>query len=790
MIPFNILLFSAIFIRAVRGEGLQVSTKNPVSNCVEGINDALTEVTFGDIDPDAAYYTGLCGSVFHTTSLALSTMKWCTKQKQRDKGWGKMNGYCEEYGGLPLPSWDELLSKVNQSNVVEDVNTTDPTITGTVFNSTIVLSEEAWRAGQHTDDAWTTEENYHHGFGWGLYILVGLAILAGTLNRIFALLVRSYTLSGSSVHEISPLSHRSRWYTMYKKHLEVPALFGYKHSQASAWGFLSIPTRLQGLFIFGYVSLNVIFTVVGYDIFYENVYWYGHRDTQIIRYLSDRTGIMCFYNLPLLWCLAGRNDVILWMTGWSYSTLNLFHRWVARIAVLQAIVHSAGYTWLERGYIAEVMKERYWWTGVVATIVMSLLIPFSVRPFREKFYELFLIIHIGLALVTLVTCWYHVEIWDGAYDPWIWASVAVWAMDRFIRVIRVLVLTYKGLSKSGINTNATIPWSPSDQRGLIRLSITTSIKIVPQPGQYYFIYTPYSLKPWENHPFTLASWTVNAHDSTLNFLVAPLKGATKRWQKKILKNQERKVDMRLLLEGAYGHTNPVEQYDRVLFLIGGSGITSILPYLYKLKLISIQVPEPMVREIRVIWIVKDQNYAKDVLEHELKEYVDMAVCGDIPTKVELYVARGGANGQQDLIGSLRYDTTESSSTSGSSSPGITSTPMIEKFESQDTNKPSTNANNDGELPTSNSDMELESSASKEKITKSVGLTIHQGKPIIKDLIHQSVNGLVGSERLAVSACGPAKLMDDARASVCEIYGNGENQVDGKRIEYFEESFCW
>ncbi|WWD05749.1 hypothetical protein V865_003832 [Kwoniella europaea PYCC6329] len=784
MIPFSILLFSAIFIRVVRGEGLQVSTKNPVSNCVEGINDALTEVTFGDIDPDAAYYTGLCGSVFHTTSLALSTMKWCTTQKQRDKGWGKMNGYCEEYGGLPLPSWDELLSKVNQSNVVEDVNTIDPTITGTVFNSTIVLSEEAWRAGQQTDDAWTTEENYHHGFGWGLYILVGLAILVGTLNRIFALFVRTYTPSSSSPQEISPLSHESRWYTIYKKHIEVPALFGYKHSQASAWGFLSIPTRLQGLFIFGYVGLNVIFTVVGYDIFYENVYWYGHRDTQIIRYLSDRTGIMCFYNLPLLWCLAGRNDVILWMTGWSYSTLNLFHRWVARIAILQAIVHSAG-------YIAEEMKQRYWWTGVVATIVMSLLIPFSVRPFREKFYELFLIIHIGLALVTLVTCWYHVEIWDGAYDPWIWASVAVWAMDRFIRVIRVIVLTYKALSKSGVNTNATIPWSPSDQRGLIRLSITTSIKIIPQPGQYYFIYTPYSLKPWENHPFTLASWTVNAHDSTLNFLVAPLKGATKRWQKKILKNQERKVDMRLLLEGPYGHTNPVEQYDKVLFLVGGSGITSILPYLYKLKLISIQVPEPTVREIRVIWIVKDQDYAKDVLDNELKEYVDMAVCGDIPTKVELYVTRGGANGQQDLIGSLGYDTTESSSTSGSSSPGITSTPMIEKFEPQDINKPSPNANNDGELSTtSNSDVELESSASKEKFTKSVGLTIHQGKPIIKDLVHQFVNGLVGSERLAVSACGPAKLMDDTRASVCEIYGNGENQVDGKRIEYFEESFCW
>lgn len=27
---------------------------------------------------------------------------------------------------------------------------------------------------------------------------------------------------------------------------------------------------------------------------------------------------MSFYNLPLLWLLAGRNDFLIWITGWSY----------------------------------------------------------------------------------------------------------------------------------------------------------------------------------------------------------------------------------------------------------------------------------------------------------------------------------------------------------------------------------------------------------------------------------------------------------------------------------------
>ena len=34
----------------------------------------------------------------------------------------------------------------------------------------------------------------------------------------------------------------------------------------------------------------------------------------------------------------------MWLTGWSFSTFNVFHRWVARVATIEAIVHSIGYT--------------------------------------------------------------------------------------------------------------------------------------------------------------------------------------------------------------------------------------------------------------------------------------------------------------------------------------------------------------------------------------------------------------------------------------------------------------
>lgn len=65
---------------------------------------------------------------------------------------------------------------------------------------------------------------------------------------------------------------------------------------------------------------------------------------QVLRYVSDRTGIISFANFPLIWLFGMRNNVAIWITGWDFGTFNKFHRWVARIATVQAVIHSVGYT--------------------------------------------------------------------------------------------------------------------------------------------------------------------------------------------------------------------------------------------------------------------------------------------------------------------------------------------------------------------------------------------------------------------------------------------------------------
>lgn len=72
-------------------------------------------------------------------------------------------------------------------------------------------------------------------------------------------------------------------------------------------------------------------------------YSWADISSQLLRYIADRTGIISFANIPLIWLFAGRNNIFLWATGWSFATFNLFHRHVAWIATIQAVVHTLLY---------------------------------------------------------------------------------------------------------------------------------------------------------------------------------------------------------------------------------------------------------------------------------------------------------------------------------------------------------------------------------------------------------------------------------------------------------------
>lgn len=477
------------------------------------------------------------------------------------------------------------------------------------------------------------------------------------------------------------------------------------------------------------------------------MFWYGREDLQFARYLADRTGIMSFFNMVLLWMLAGRNDVVIWLTGWSFrrcakaralltaESLNLFHRWTARVATVQALIHSVAYVWLKWGEFWVTMRQPYWWSGVYAMLVMGALIPLSILPLRKVAYEVFLLLHIALSVGLLVLLYIHTEMFG--YDGSVWICGGIWLIDRGIRLARVVLLSFRTVGQR----NAVAAITASDP-GLIRMRVNTSVTIQPQPGDYYFLYSPHSLKPWENHPFTLASWEkCPSGGTTLNFLIAPLDGWTGRLRRRIeataaakaatetdseedgLVASKKAAQLRVLLEGPYGHRCDVDQYDHIVLIAGGSGIAAILPYVFALGQTERK------RRISVVWTVRNAEYAADVLANELSAERTQHV------SLELYLTKDSPEVARRVIagGDLGYG-------------------------ALDSNKDRTD------------------------------VKLLRGRPNTDELIATHVDALLEEKntRLAVLGCGPGGMMDDLRRTVAGAYETGL----ATRLEYFEEAFTW
>jgi hypothetical protein len=128
---------------------------------------------------------------------------------------------------------------------------------------------------------------------------------------------------------------------LWKRYIAVPAAFNGHCSQATGWG--TVPPRIQSLTIISFITLNIILCTIDYRITEGNLYW-PQEYIQLWRYVSDRTGIISLANFPIVWIFGTRNNILIWATGWGFGTYNSFHRWVARVCTVQAIVHSIGYT--------------------------------------------------------------------------------------------------------------------------------------------------------------------------------------------------------------------------------------------------------------------------------------------------------------------------------------------------------------------------------------------------------------------------------------------------------------
>jgi hypothetical protein len=106
--------------------------------------------------------------------------------------------------------------------------------------------------------------------------------------------------------------------------------------------------------------------------------------------------------------VGGRNNPLVDLTGWPYSTFLIYHRWMAYVCILQAIIHSIIYFIEHIHVLPHKFTEAYWDFGVLATVSFCPTIPFSALFVRRQYYEFFIDSHIVLVIIGLATWYYHI----------------------------------------------------------------------------------------------------------------------------------------------------------------------------------------------------------------------------------------------------------------------------------------------------------------------------------------------------------------------------------------------
>jgi predicted ferric reductase len=537
-----------------------------------------------------------------------------------------------------------------------------------------------------------------------------------------------------------------------------------------------------------FALMNVFLSFGNYDVFATNLFWPDTR-LQYARYIADRVGVMSIANIPLVWLFATRNNLISYITGWPFETVIQFHRWIAIIATAQAIVHSIAYT-VAAFLIGGLQQyqllwlQRYWACGGLATFTMSVMVAFSVHPLMRKwFYEMFLFFHGVFAVVVLVGLWYHIEVFGGAYNGFLWPCIIVWVVDRLARLVRVFRLNSRfRKSIATYRTESDVLWLnvPSTERS-------------PTAGSYYFLYVLHGFTCYQSHPFTLAGWEKREEDLTtmLTFAIRPYHGLTARLRdlvKSGLGSDPEKSGqslIRVLVEGPYSPRHSLTLYDGLTFIVGGTGIAVALSYISG-ALAAVHDKSNKVRynfrRFQLIWTVREQTFFQDTFDREIRPRLtrlsQLTTTHNLQISVHIYMT-GLETSMMPMV--------ETDTEVEAESENLLEMQQLLCCKDLTTSENGAGSHSTNELSI-NSSLLTSNTWTGNVDSEDIELRVFtRSRPRLENIVMTSAShddAANNQGRYAIVACGPTSMADDTRMAVVKAVGLGYY------IDFYSESYSW
>ena len=637
-----------------------------------------------------------CESPTNVTCLcsnknALATYAGCFAfdNRNKTKALNFLIEYCEEYGNVTVEkdwyekSYQYYLANAKTEEEIPNFNATIPIdVPFKLDEAETKLYEKAYKQflGNYDDSLYYGAAALGY---WLLIMCIGAIVNWGKV--IFPGLTKKLT---------------SKPINIWRQYVSMPATFQKRKAEAAPiFKFFDslIPSRLESIVIFLFYILILIIHAINMHYVDGDPVFNNDKYQSQVRNVADRTGITGTIMMPLVFLFASRNNFLQWLTGWNYSTFVTYHRHIARVMFILIALHSILFTILLRTDMSE-FAETYMIWGVLATVAGGIILFQAMLFFRRRWYEIFLLIHILFAALYVAGTWIHVD--ELGYVWFVYPSVAVWCVDRVVRIARLVVF---GFPKAQVTLLA-------DETIKVEIPKPSYWKTIP--GGHAFIHF---LKPtyfWQSHPFTFVESPTDTHI----ILYCKVKGGITHSLYQLLgRSPGQTTSMRVGVEGPYGELTAARYADTAVFIAGGNGIPGIYSEVMDM---ARRMPSETKKAMKLYWIIRDYK--------SLEWFNDeLAVLQSTNIETTIYVTK------PDLF-------------SVSTEDGSDDTSSKKESDSQDMN------------------VESKESLQGVDVVKSrfSHITFKEGRPSIENIVDSEIKEANGS--IAFVACGHPAMVDETR----------------------------
>lgn len=440
---------------------------------------------------------------------------------------------------------------------------------------------------------------YAHILMLTLLVVILYAIFLRVAQRTITVL-RHLTVLGNPDRQQFWQVNQTRWWPWLKKYVTYAPLGRVQHN-AEIWladnvSLGCVPSRGHFLLIAMYFITNLAYCLV---------LPYNREKELVLVNLRGRSGMLAALNMiPTVLFALRNNPLISWLQT-PYDTFNLFHRWLGRIVIIEATLHTVAWlavTHAQGGWPAIQMgltgghHAGGYMAGSVATVAGLIILLQAWSPIRKAFYETFLNVHKAMALTFLWGVFVHLK-WDNLPQfPWALVCIALYGGEYLMRIFIILYHNYS--RKYG--------WTEVEVEALDGEASRLKFKLPrpwhPKPGAHVHVYIP-SISWLSSHPFSVA-WNdirpikigraantlpIAEKDEldydhktelagTVSLVVRSRNGFTRRLWEKANAAPNRIAHFRGALEGPYGGHDSLRSYGTLLLFAGGVGITHQVQY--------------------------------------------------------------------------------------------------------------------------------------------------------------------------------------------------------------------